>query len=504
MKNLLTNEQMRKVDAFAMQKVSSLELMEHAGKAVFKRIQELLKDRSGKVVCVCGGGNNGGDGFVTARLLLSNRYDVCVLCRAEKFSKEAIVNRGKYLSLGGEIFSDMPKDRVTIIVDCLLGTGFFGEVRAETSALIKLINAKKEAGSYVVSVDIPSGICGDNGLGELFVFADETLCVGEEKLGVWLLNGLDGAGEVRTLDIGLKGFENENYVRLIEKQDVKKLLPVRRRNSHKGSYGKVAILGGSEQYFGAGYLSCLSALNSGVGYTAWFLPKELIKTAFLKIPEALFVSTNDGYRYEFSEEICQKLCEYDAIALGMGLGVSEAIYKTILYLFKHYNGKLLLDADGLNSLAKFGKADDFLKIKECDVVITPHMKEFSRLTKIDISDLQSEPLRYINEWMKKYATTLLLKGASTLIASGQKIVLTARGCSAQAKGGSGDVLAGLIAGLCAQGKNSFEAAVLGSYMVGVSAEICAKNKSEYSALPTDFIACIGAAFCSISDTRKFE
>lgn len=497
MKNLLTNEEMRKVDAFAMQKVSGLELMERAGNAVFARIKELLITRTGKVVCVCGGGNNGGDGFVVARLLLSGGYDVSVVCLAEKFSEEARINKEKYLALGGEIATAMPKGGISLIVDCLLGTGFSGTLRPDGVELVRLINTQKTLGAYVVSVDIPSGICGDNGLGEHFVFADETLCIGEEKLGVRLANGLDGAGEVCKLDIGLNGFEDENYVQLIERSDAQKLVPIRRRNTHKGSYGKVAILGGSEEYFGAGYLSCLSALKSGVGYTAWFLPKELVKTALLKIPEVLLITTNEGGRYAFNEETCQKLCAYDAVALGMGLGVSESVYQTILYLFEHYHGKLLLDADGLNSLSKFGGIDDLSKIKNCEVVITPHIKEFSRLTGVSIADLQRESLRNAKEFTKKYPITLLLKGASTLIACADKIVLSTSGCSAQAKGGTGDVLSGLIAGLCAQGMNCFDAATLGSYLLGVSAEIAAKKISEYSATPSDFISCFGEAFCSL-------
>ena len=498
MRNLLTNEQMREVDAFAMRNVSGLELMERAGVAVFERIEKLLETIPGTVLCVCGGGNNGGDGFVVARHLLVNGYAVKVLCRAQKFSEETKINREKYLSLGGVIVEEFPRETVSVIVDCVLGTGFSGGLRGDAESLIGLINTQKSLGAYVVSVDIPSGICGDNGLGDAFVCADETLCVGEEKLGARLLNGLDGAGKVYTLDIGLKGVENETYVKLIEREDVKKILPKRRRNSHKGSYGRVAVVGGSEEYFGAGYLSCLSALKSGVGYTAWFLPKELLKSAYLKLPEVLLISTNDGGRYEFNEETCQKLCGYDSIALGMGLGVSESVYKTVLYLFENYKGKLLLDADGLNSISAFGSVDDFAKIKACQVVITPHVKELSRLVGVSVSDLQKEPLRYGVELTKKYPITLLQKGASTLIFNGGKAVLSTSGCSAQAKGGSGDVLSGLIAGLLAQGANCFDGAVLGSYMLGLSAEISAKKSSEYSAVPSDFIACFGEAFSSIA------
>ena len=227
MRNLLTNEQMRSVDAFAMRKVSGLELMERAGEAVFERVKKLLEGVPGTVVCVCGGGNNGGDGFVVARFLLMNGYGVKVVCRAERFSEETRINREKYFSLGGEILENMPNGKISLIVDCLLGTGFSGELRPDALSLVELVNTQKTLGAYVVSVDIPSGICGDNGLGDAFVHADETLCVGEEKLGVRLLNGLDGAGEIYTLDIGLNGFEDVDYVKFIEKEDIKKLFKKR-------------------------------------------------------------------------------------------------------------------------------------------------------------------------------------------------------------------------------------------------------------------------------------
>ena len=497
MRKLLTNEQMREVDAFAMKTVPSLELMERAGTAVAERVLNSLGGRHGSVVCVCGGGNNGGDGFVIARLLLEKGVAVSVLCRANKFSEETSKNRERFLSLGGEIVTELPKEQIAIIVDCVLGTGFRGQPREDVVELIEVINSQKEKGSYIISVDIPSGLCGDNGLGTVVVKADETLCVGEEKLGVWLLNGLDCAGEVSALDIGLRGFEWENYVNIFEQIDAVNRFPKRKRNSHKGSYGKVAILGGSVKYSGAGYLSCLSACKSGVGYTAWFMPEELLKNAFFKIPEALLVSTNVGGMYEYNEDVCQKLCEYDAVALGMGMTCSESVYKTILYLFEHYRGKLVLDADGLNSIAQFGSMEDFSKIKECDVVITPHLKELSRLTKLEMAVLQESPAFYAKEITGKYPITLLWKGASTLIAKAQELFLTVKGSSAQAKGGSGDVLSGFVGGLCAQGLSAFDGALLGAYLVGVSAEIATEKYSEYSATPTDFISCFGEAFNSL-------
>jgi NAD(P)H-hydrate epimerase len=182
----------------------------------------------------------------------------------------------------------------------------------------------------------------------------------------------------------------------------------------------------------------------------------------------------------------------------MGLGVSEDVFKGVEYLLGNYTGKLILDADGLNALAKYGSAELLLK-KKCEVLITPHVKEFSRLTSKAVEDVLSDSLACAKDFADAYQVAVLLKGASTVITDGKQTFLNLSGCSAQAKGGSGDVLAGLIGGLCAQGLSVFDGGIVGSYIVGVSAELSSEDVTEYSALPTDFIQSFTRAFKAVTD-----
>ncbi len=497
MRYLLTNEQMRKADDFAMQNTSSLILMERAGRGLAQKIKEL--NASGSVLCVCGGGNNGGDGFVCARYLLEFGFSVAVFCDAKKFSQETQINRDKYLKIGGKMIDEFPKSNVDFLVDCLFGTGFKGELKEETKEIIEKINALKTQGAYVLSADVPSGLQ-DNGLSKVSVLANETLCIGQEKLSVRLLDGLDCSGKVSTIDIGIDIIENEkqNCVTAIEKQDVKELLPKRKRNSHKGSFGKVAIVGGSLQYTGAPYLSALSALRSGVGYTTLFIPNSIADYYILKTPEILLERLNGGASIEFNEKDLKKMLSCDAVCFGMGLGVSEQVCRGVEYLLKNYTGKLILDADGLNSLAKFGSIEWFFD-KKCETLVTPHIKEFSRLTSYSIEEILSDCVEKAKTFAKETGVTVLLKGSSTIITDGNKTALNLAGCSAQAKGGTGDVLAGLIGGLCAQGLSVFDGGVCGSYLVGVSAELVSQELSCYFAIPSDFIQAFGQAFKYINE-----
>ncbi|MBE5752592.1 MAG: NAD(P)H-hydrate dehydratase [Clostridiales bacterium] len=497
MRYLLTNEQMRKADEFAMQNTPALLLMERAGKALAEKIRRL--NVKGNVLCVCGGGNNGGDGFVCARYLLELGFPISVFCNAKKFSQETEINKRKYLKTGGKIVEELPNLNVDLLVDCLLGTGFKGELKEESKRIIEKINLLKAQGAYVLSADVPSGL-GDNGLSKVSVLANETLCVGQEKLALRLLDGLDCSGKVSTMDIGIDVLEIEkkNYVTAIEKQDVKERLPKRKRNSHKGSFGKVAVVGGSLKYTGAPYLSALSALRSGVGYTALFVPNGIAEYYILKAPEILLERLNGGGSIEFNEKDFEKMLDYGAVCFGMGLGESEDVCKGVEYLLENYTGKLVLDADGLNSLAKFGSTKCFLN-KKCEVLVTPHVKEFSRLTSLSVEEILNDCVAQAKTFAKEKNVTLLLKGASTIITDGNKTILNLAGCSAQAKGGTGDVLAGVIGGLCAQGLSIFDAGACGSYLVGISAEIASQELSCYSALPSDFIQNIGKAFKYINE-----
>ena len=297
----------------------------------------------------------------------------------------------------------------------------------------------------------------------------------------------------------------DEEVLLTDREIANKLLPKRKRNSHKGSYGRAAIVAGSEEYTGAAYLAASACLRSGTGYTVLFTPKDILPLYALKSPEILLKPSNKGGRYAFNEETMRELLAYDSIAYGMGMGASNEVFKGVKYLLENYKGKLVLDADGLNSLAAFAgkELDALFSNKKCDVIVTPHGKEFSRLSKMPMEEVLGDSVQVAKNFAKRYNVNVLLKNALSVITDGEGVALNAAGNSGQAKGGSGDVLSGVIAGLCASGLSTFEGGVLGAYLVGKSAELGAVDFGEYSLTASELIAYLPKAFLFVAkDTHK--
>ena len=503
---ILTNKQMREADEYTIKTlgVPSLLLMERAGIALADEAETLSS--SGKICCVCGGGNNGGDGFVCARVLRARGREVEIVFYAEKQSDDCRVNMEKWMAVGGRILSKLPEN-CALIVDCLYGTGFHGKLLDADMGMVNEINGLKKRGVKVLSADIPSGVNGENGLVEsVAIEADKTLCIGEVKAGVLFGDGIDHAGEIKRADIGIELPAGEAYAVLSDRENVKAILPKRKRNSHKGSFGRAAIVAGSIEYTGAAQLASSACLRSGAGYTTLFTPSEILPYYFLKAPEILLKSTNDGGRYAFNEERMQVLLGYSSIAYGMGMGISEEVAKGAAWLLKHYEGKLVLDADGLNSLAQYKKEtlSTLFKNKKCGVLLTPHVKEFSRLSGISVKEVLSGGMSVAKAVAEAWNVNVLLKNAVSAVTDGVNTAINASGCSGQAKGGSGDALSGAIAGLCASGLSCYEAGVAGAYLLGKAAEFAAKGVGEYSLTATDLIAYLPRAFLFVTENADEE
>lgn len=288
---------------------------------------------------------------------------------------------------------------------------------------------------------------------------------------------------------------------ILNRERVRSFLPVRKRNSHKGTYGRTAIVAGSEKYTGAAGLSVMACLRSGVGYTTLFTPEQILPYYILKYPEALLEILNEGGRVAFNEENLQKLLAYDSVAIGMGMEDTFETGQCVEWLLRRYQGKLIIDADGLNALSKF--PNNILKNlwaqKQCDVLITPHYKEFSRLTGEDAGNIQNDPISYATAYAKTHKLSVLLKGAVTVITDGESVFVNTAGTSAQAKGGSGDVLSGLIAGLCASGSSVLESGCAGAYLSGKAAEFATQETGEYSLLASDTARALCRAFLFVTE-----
>lgn len=267
----------------------------------------------------------------------------------------------------------------------------------------------------------------------------------------------------------------DDGVKIYSPRDIAEFYPVRPRNSHKGTFGSANLIAGSAQYTGAAALSVSAALKSGCGYVKLTTASEVKNVLVPAFPQAVYLDKPD--------------LTSNAIAVGMGCGVTEELYKTLEYLLENYYGVLIIDADGLNALSRFGK--EILKEKTCKVILTPHAKEFYRLTGLTVEQITASPIEAAREFAREYKVILLLKGAATVICDGSekelKTALNVRGSSALAKAGSGDMLSGYLCGSAARGLNAFDACVCATYTMGLAAELAAKQKTEYCATAEDIL-----------------
>ena len=488
---------MQKADAHTIQKIGipSLVLMERAA----LRTVEVMKD---KEICldhcliVCGSGNNGGDGFAIARLLHAEGKDVCVVFAGKETSmSEECRQQSRIASnLGIPVVTKIPEKEYTVVIDAIFGVGLSREIQGHYRELIESMNqivAKK------VAVDIPSGVGSFDGqiLGTAFR-ADLTVSFACEKLGTVLFPGYDYAGEVVPVEIGI-GTElfqdNLDVCYTLEKSDLSKLLPERKKNSHKGSYGKILMITGSKGMSGASYLSARAAYISGGGLVQIYTEESNRTILQQQLPEAI-VSTYA----EYEEETLKSLLDWaDVLCIGCGLGKSRTAEQILSYVMKHAQIPCVIDADGLNLLAEHM---ELLAEVETPVVLTPHMKEMAGLLNCTISELGKNRFFMLQEFTSSYQVVCALKDARTLVAEkDRQMFLNTAGNSAMAKAGSGDVLSGVITGLLAQHMTAYDAAVSGVFLHACGGDQARKVRGAYSVLAEDLTE--GIAAC-IKETKK--
>ncbi len=467
MERLLSVEQMRDADEFTINNLglSSEILIERAATAVVGEIKKRLY--GGRVLVCIGKGNNGKDGELIAKMLSAlHGFTVATM------------------NVSNGIFKMFEK-RFDIIVDCIFGTGLNREVEGKFKTAIEKIN---ESGAYVVSCDIASGLNGNTGkVMGVAVKANLTVAIQEYKIGHFLNDGPDYSGEIVAKDIGISIW-GDDFVKRLNDKDVVKYFEKRARNVHKGSFGKCAIIGGSKNYVGSAVLSmnALCALKMGNGYANIAVPDCIFGICAGINPECtMTVLPDDGNNIVFDQNIFTKLLGYNSIAIGMGMGVSEENYKTIKFLLDNYTGRLIIDADGLNTLSEYGV--EILKNKKCEVVLTPHIGEFSRLIKADKSVVLDQTIALSKDFAREYGVILILKSAVSVITDGKEVYLNTTGNSGMAKAGSGDVLSGITAGLLAKNFDAFDLSVASSYIFGRAGEYAVLKSNEYTVTATDII-----------------
>lgn len=478
---VLNAQQMRNADAMASEKygIPGIVLMENAARAVYDYIKE--KNYS-SIVVVCGGGNNGGDGFALARLLITNGCRARVFCFADRtrIKGDAAVNLSILNKMDIKVETSLEElanavSQCQAVVDAIFGTGFRGEIQGAYKEAIEIIN---NSGRHVISIDIPSGIYCDTGNASgTYIKADCTITFCCKKPGLLLKTGRQASGAVLVRGISMPEaciLSQEPYITTDDESYPASLIKERSIESHKGDYGRVYIVSGSYNMSGAAALCAKAALRMGSGLVTCVVPECIMDRVGSIVPEATFLSFNDGESNGCAyEDVLNQICSTaDAVAFGPGVGTEEKAVGMLKVLLDNFNGKLVIDADGINILSKHRELLEKLKP---NVILTPHPGEMSRLTGLAIEEINTERMDVARSFAGEHSCIVVLKGASTVVSDGRKLYINTSGNPGMATGGSGDVLTGIIASLCGQGYDPWDASVLGCYLHGCAGDAAMKQ-----------------------------
>jgi ADP-dependent NAD(P)H-hydrate dehydratase / NAD(P)H-hydrate epimerase len=485
-KNLISSREMRTLEANAeYYGLSLLQLMENAGCKVAQEVTlRVSKDK--KIAVFCGLGGNGGDGFVAARHLLAAGYNLSVVLagKGRDISHGAAMKNWNILqSLDSEIpllevtdSSTIPKVEADVAIDALLGTGTKGKLKPPIVQIVDHINLMKV---FKIAVDVPTGIDSDSGevLGSA-VKANLTITFHKEKTG--LAKTKKYVGELVVKDIGLPA-EMERYA---GPGDVYLVQKPRNLTAHKGDFGRLLVIGGSEVYSGAPTLVSLGALRTGVDLVYLAAPTK-VAYAISSISPDLITVKLDGNNLKPSnlETLKPYLGMVDAVAMGPGLGLnSETVdfVKVCIDEVERAGKPLLLDADGLKAFAKFKRP---LKVP---LVLTPHAGEYAVLTGQTLPENQEERINAVQKTAKKLNAVILVKGKVDIICDAERVKLNFTGNPGMTVGGTGDVLSGVVGGLMSQKVEAFEAAVAGAFVNGAAGDFVA-SEIGFHMVATDII-----------------
>ncbi len=505
---IVSSETMRSLDQRTIQELGlpSLVLMERAALGVLTALREHFPQSLQAVHILVGTGNNGGDGLALARMLDGQGVPVKVWLsdRSAKRSpdngkQQEMVNKLPIPCLWLEEVADWQSQmaQASLIVDSLFGVGLSRAITGPWAEVMVYLNGLAVP---VVAVDIPSGIGADTGvpLGDLALRAELTVTCGLPKWGLLMDPALDYVGQLEMVDIGIPPAYASQVAggHLLDLPLAASLAPPpRRRNSHKGSYGRLLIVAGSLGMGGAAAIATEAALRSGAGLVYVYVPASIQAQVAIQVPQALVfpLQEQDGkICLEALEQLAEPLKSAKAVLLGPGLGQAEATGAFVSALLKQMSQPLVLDADGLNHFAKAPQPF------QSPTIITPHAGELARLLGNEISEIQNNRLHALHQGAKQFNCTHILKGARSLIGTPDgRCWVNTSGNPALARGGSGDVLAGLLAGLLAQGYPPEAAALLGVYWHGLAADLAASELSAACLSLKELLGCLPAALARL-------
>jgi ADP-dependent NAD(P)H-hydrate dehydratase / NAD(P)H-hydrate epimerase len=502
---ILRSDQIKEIDEYTIKNepIDSIDLMERAAGQLFKWYIGRF-DRSRHILLFVGPGNNGGDGLALARMLASYRYDIEVhyLSFTEKTSSDWEINRRRL-----EAETTVPLNYLTsidqfpaisennIIIDAIFGSGLSRPVDGFPAEVIQQINRVK---TNVVSIDIPSGLFGEDNSNNIYntiIKADHTLSLHLPKLSFMFAENASFVGEWEVLPIGLNKdaiVNADSKYSLLENSDIAPLLKTRNHFDHKGNFGHGLLVSGSTGKMGAAVLSAGASLRTGIGLITCHIPSCGNIILQSSLPEAM-VRQDKSEKYISDIGITDS---FNAICVGPGFGIESETQKTLHNLLTECKKPLVLDADALNIISLNKK---WLYILPPDTILTPHPKEFERLAG-KTNDSFARLTRQI-EFSKKYNCIVILKGAHTSVTTSEgKVFFNSTGNPGMATAGSGDVLTGILLSLLAQGYSSENAAVLGVYLHGMAGDIAAGDSCYESIIASDIINNIGKAFNQIRES----
>ncbi|HTY20422.1 MAG TPA: NAD(P)H-hydrate dehydratase [Geobacteraceae bacterium] len=487
----ISGETMRRMELRAIEESSipALTLMEKAGKGCAEAIIDRFPScPDPRAVIFAGKGNNGGDGFVIARILREKGWQVTifVLARREEIKGDALakldlLEAKEVIFCSGLDCCIAPLREATVIIDALLGTGLKSEVVGLFAEAVNIINS---SGRPVVSVDIPSGI--DSASGKILgcaVKADLTVTFALAKLGHILYPGAEFSGELKIVDIGIptelteaaKGYE------FLDAPAIRPLLKGRGKIAHKGDGGHCLIIAGSTGKTGAAAMAANGALRTGAGLVTLAVPASLNHILEVKTTEVMTLPVPDGGTGFFGNQsrkpIEAALTGKAVVALGPGISWQSETARLVRELSASITLPMVIDADGLNALSE--DPDLILRKKSATIILTPHPGEMARLAGVSISQIESDRIGVARGFAEKYGIWLILKGARTIIAAPDgAVAINGSGNPGMASGGMGDVLTGVLAALIGQGYDPFSACRLGVFIHGHAADLVAAEKGE--------------------------
>lgn len=462
--------------------IPSIVLMENAAMGfVWALVNEYGDLARKKILVICGKGNNAGDGYAIARLLYFKGIDVSVLpiFDIDSLTDDAKINALAAKNMGVPFIKDFTCE-YDIIIDAIFGTGFHGEIVSPVKEIIEKIN---KSTSFVASVDVPSGVELQDGAKNDF-FAKSDICITFGYAKFHQFTGINKSAFKKLIVAPISIPAPESFSQIITK-NTSRLIPKREKISHKGTFGKVMAIVGSSGMAGAAILSGSAVLKSGAGMLTIATDESIIPTIAQEFPSAMSYILPDD-----CSELINKAKGMDAVLIGCGLGVSDDTKKIITEFIRKCEIPMIIDADGLNILSE---NTDIIKNKK--VILTPHIVEFSRLTKVSPDEIKENPTKVLNDFCKTFGVTVILKDSVTLIsAKGEQSAVCHAPNSGMATAGSGDVLAGVVTSLTAQGLSPFDASCCGVYIHSAAGKLAKDSLGEAGMMSSDILSFVPKAF----------